>query len=69
MPHMDGLELCRAIRDGSHYPGYVYIMLCTAHDSEEEILAGLNSQQLLCRCYTHLRMVRALYRYGQGGQP
>jgi DNA-binding response OmpR family regulator len=43
MPGMDGLELCRAIRDGSHYPGYVYIMLCTAHDSEEEILAGLNA--------------------------
>jgi two-component system cell cycle response regulator len=40
---MDGLDLCRAIRDGSHYPGYVYIMLCTAHDSEEEILAGLNA--------------------------
>jgi two-component system, cell cycle response regulator len=43
MPGMDGLELCRAIRDGTHYPGYVYIILCTAHDAEEEILAGLNS--------------------------
>lgn len=43
MPGMDGLELCRAIRDGTHYPGYVYIMLCTAHDREEEILAGLNA--------------------------
>ena len=41
MPGMDGLELCRAIRDGAHYPGYVYIVLCTAHDAEEEILAGL----------------------------
>lgn len=41
MPGMDGLELCRVIRDGTHYPGYVYIMLCTAHDTEEEILAGL----------------------------
>ena len=40
---MDGLELCRAIRDGTHYPGYVYIMLCTARDSEEEILAGLDA--------------------------
>ena len=40
---MDGLELCRAIRDGAHYPGYVYLMLCTAHDSEEEILAGLEA--------------------------
>ena len=43
MPGMDGLELTRAIRDGSHYPGYVYIMLCTAHDSEDEILTGLNA--------------------------
>lgn len=43
MPGMDGLELCRIIRDGSHYPGYVYIILCTAQDSEEEILAGLNA--------------------------
>jgi two-component system, cell cycle response regulator len=41
MPGMDGLELCRAIRDGTHYPGYVYIVLCTAHDAEEEILGGL----------------------------
>jgi two-component system, cell cycle response regulator len=43
MPGMDGLELCRQIRSGPHYPGYVYIMLCTAHDSEDEILAGLNA--------------------------
>jgi len=37
--------------------------------TEEQILQGLNAQQLLCRCYTHLRMVRALYNYGQGVQP
>jgi two-component system cell cycle response regulator len=43
MPGMDGLELCRAIRTGRAYPGYVYIMLCTAHDSEDEILSGLNA--------------------------
>jgi diguanylate cyclase (GGDEF)-like protein len=43
MPGMDGLELCRAIRDGAHYPGYVYLILCTAHDAEEEILSGLNA--------------------------
>jgi len=41
MPGMDGIELCRAIRGGTGYPGYVYIVLCTAHDAEEEILAGL----------------------------
>ena len=43
MPGMDGLELCRAIRAGAKYPGYVYIMLCTAHDTEEEILSGLDA--------------------------
>jgi two-component system cell cycle response regulator len=42
MPGMDGLELCRAIRNGE-YPGYVYIMLCTTHDSEDEILGGLRA--------------------------
>jgi two-component system, cell cycle response regulator len=42
MPGMDGLELCRKIR-ATQYPGYVYIMLVTAHDSEEEILAGLDA--------------------------
>jgi diguanylate cyclase (GGDEF)-like protein len=43
MPGMDGVELCRTIRMGKHYPGYVYIMLCTAHDSEEDILSGLDA--------------------------
>ena len=43
MPGMDGLELCRAIRGGTEFPGYVYIILCTAHDSEDEILAGLEA--------------------------
>ena len=42
MPGMDGLTLCRKIR-ATQYPGYVYIMLVTAHDSEEEILAGLDA--------------------------
>jgi diguanylate cyclase (GGDEF)-like protein len=42
MPGMDGLALCQRIR-ATQYPGYVYIMLVTAHDSEEEILAGLDA--------------------------
>ena len=42
MPGMDGVELCREIRNGE-YPGYVYLMLCTAHDSEDEILGGLRA--------------------------
>ncbi len=43
MPGMDGLTLCREIRSGTEYPGYVYIMLVTAQDSEDEVLAGLEA--------------------------
>jgi diguanylate cyclase (GGDEF)-like protein len=69
MPGMDGLELCRAIRQESQFPGYVYLMLCTAHDSEEEILAGLEAgaddylskrasgAQLLARLATARRII------------
>jgi two-component system, cell cycle response regulator len=40
MPDMDGLALCRAIREGS-WPGYVYMVLLTIRNAEEDILAGL----------------------------
>jgi two-component system cell cycle response regulator len=42
MPAMDGLELCRAIRQQS-WPGYIYILLLTVHDGESDILAGLEA--------------------------
>lgn len=42
MPGMDGLELCRAIRRQS-YSGYVYIMLHTSRDTDEDILEGLDA--------------------------
>ncbi len=42
MPGMDGLALCRAIRRND-WPGYVYILLLTAQDAEEDILAGLEA--------------------------
>jgi two-component system, cell cycle response regulator len=42
MPGMNGIELCRRIRE-NQYDGYVYIMLVTSHDSEAEILAGLDA--------------------------
>ncbi|MDP9082981.1 MAG: response regulator, partial [Pseudomonadota bacterium] len=42
MPGMDGLALCRAIRERS-WPGYIYVMLLTAHDSEGDILLGLDA--------------------------
>ncbi|HEV7606373.1 MAG TPA: response regulator, partial [Steroidobacteraceae bacterium] len=40
LPRMDGLELCRQIR-AQVFPGYVYIILLTAQDSEKAILDGL----------------------------
>jgi len=42
MPGMDGLALCRAIRK-RNWPGYIYIMLLTAHDAEADILLGLDA--------------------------
>ena len=42
MPGMDGLDLCRRIREHS-WPGYIYIVLLTARDKEEDVLAGLDA--------------------------
>ena len=35
--------------------------------TEDQIIQALNG--LICRCYTHLRMVRALVRYARGMRP
>jgi signal transduction histidine kinase len=42
MPEMDGPELCRTVRNAD-LPGYVYILLLTARDAAEDIVAGLES--------------------------
>jgi two-component system cell cycle response regulator len=42
MPGKDGLELCRDIRQHP-WPGYIYVLLLTAQDAEQDILAGLNA--------------------------
>jgi diguanylate cyclase (GGDEF)-like protein len=42
MPGMNGLDLCRRIREHV-WPGYVYIVLLTVRDEEEDILAGLDA--------------------------
>jgi diguanylate cyclase (GGDEF)-like protein len=42
MPGMDGLELCRQIREHA-WSGYVYIVLLTVRDKEKDILAGLDA--------------------------
>lgn len=68
MPGMDGLELCRSIRE-RNWPGYVYIVLLTVQDAEVDILAGLDagaddyvskrmsSAQLLARLRTAQRIL------------
>ena len=42
MPGMDGLDLCRRVREHA-WPGYVYIVLLTIRDDEKDILAGLDA--------------------------
>jgi len=42
MPEMNGLELCRAIR-AEEFPGYVYVILLTCHDSHEDAVVGLSA--------------------------
>ncbi|KAF0216312.1 MAG: response receiver-modulated diguanylate [Geobacteraceae bacterium] len=42
MPEMDGLELCRVIRE-SHSERYTYIILLTSQDSKTEMIQGLEA--------------------------
>jgi diguanylate cyclase (GGDEF)-like protein len=42
MPGMDGLDLCRHIRERA-WPGYVYVVLLTVRNEEKDILAGLDA--------------------------
>jgi two-component system cell cycle response regulator len=42
MPEMDGIALCKAVRN-MHLDGYVYALLLTARDSKEHIIAGLEA--------------------------
>jgi two-component system cell cycle response regulator len=40
MPDMDGLALCRLIRR-RNYQGYIYVLMLTIRDGEEDVMAGL----------------------------
>ena len=42
MPEMTGIELCKALR-GPDFPGYVYIILVTARESNPEKVEGLSA--------------------------
>ncbi len=43
MPEMDGLALCRAIRE-RNWEGYVYVILLTAKDAQDDIIQGLGPE-------------------------
>jgi two-component system cell cycle response regulator len=42
MPEMDGIALCKAVRN-MQLDGYVYALLLTARDSKDNIIAGLEA--------------------------
>ena len=42
MPHMDGLELCRKIRQMDR-TGYIYFIILTAKDRKEDVIDGLDA--------------------------
>ncbi len=42
MPRMNGIELCRAIRQGG-FASYIYIILLTTHDTSQKTVEGLSA--------------------------
>jgi two-component system, cell cycle response regulator len=69
MPKMDGLALCRHVRE-ANLPGYVYTLILTANSSEQAVVAALeagaddflhkppNKHELLARVMSGARIVR-----------
>ncbi|MGH8261339.1 MAG: diguanylate cyclase [Steroidobacteraceae bacterium] len=69
MPGMDGVTLCRRVRQ-AHLPGYLYVLLLTGHGSTESLVTGLeagaddyirkppNEAELLARLTAGQRIVR-----------
>lgn len=42
MPNLDGLELCRRIREG-RFARYIYVILLTAKNSKDELIKGMEA--------------------------
>jgi two-component system, cell cycle response regulator len=43
MPGMDGVTLCRRVREAKPPGGYLYVLLLTGHSSTENLVAGLEA--------------------------
>lgn len=43
MPGLDGVDVCRKVRQWDHAP-YVYLILLTSKDQQEDIIAGLEAE-------------------------
>ena len=43
MPKLDGLGLCREVRNAQRVGGYVYILLLTSRQDAEDVVAGLEA--------------------------
>ena len=43
MPRMDGLEVCRKIRDRESAAGYIYILILTAKTDSEDLVEALEA--------------------------
>ena len=61
MPEMDGLKLCRAIRESTS-EGYVFIVLLTAKDSKDDIISGLEAgaDDYLTKPINHAELIARL---------
>ena len=42
MPEMDGIELCKVIRN-TDFPGYIFFILITSRDAKDDLILGLEA--------------------------
>jgi len=65
MPGMEGIEICRKLRDDPESP-YRYVLLLTARDSKKDIVEGLESgaDDYLTKPF-HLEELKARLRVGE----
>jgi class 3 adenylate cyclase len=43
MPRMNGLELCKRIRESDETPGYVYIIIVTSKEEKEDVIQAMDA--------------------------